>query len=324
MKRRGDLRDIWRTGAQWLIKMIVEGTVSILKKTLIFLSLLFCMYADASAHAASIEFSLDDLVVSQDFADVFAPIYRVVPLDDERYKSLAAKFLIQDAEITLTSDDVYRIMLVCSEANKAGVYRGIQLLVVDDRKESARVVQRIKLSDGDTPQLLLPSRSGNIGDLMVRVIRSGNNSECYVYHVHPASGKLTETMRINRAFVERMKLSVKATMQADGYIEVVSQTPPFDERVDLSEALNALIEDELYQENGRPVPSLVNLTCVRNGWEEERIFMQNGEVRLEVGLSMMTLSKKQVLDAILTYDKGEDGRWRAQEIRFEPFLPYKW
>ena len=281
-----------------------------------------------SAQAASIEFAMADLATSADFAELMKPVNRLVPLDEPRYAPLSAKYAAQDLNLTLNSGDEFRIMLVCdgpASSGSANALRNIQLLVVDDRGETANVRQRLKLGDGEVPQLLYPGSTADFTDIMVRVLRTGNNAESYVYAVNRAAGSLNETLRIGRSFPERMKLSIKGRMQAGGMVEVESRSPQLASVLDMSAALSALVEDGLYQENGRPVPALVNLTCVRNGWEDERIHLaENGVPTVEVGVSLITSSRQQVVDVTVIMTKADGNRWGVSDLRFEPFLPYRW
>ena len=274
-------------------------------------------------HAASIEFDLSDFATSEDFAEAMKPQNRLSPLDPERYKALGAKYLLQIMPLVLSSDDIFKIMLVCGDVSEGGVMRGIQLLLVDDQKSTARVVQRIKLGEGEAPEMLLSAGEDDSDDMMIRVLRSGNNAECYVYGINRVSGKLSETMRVNRALPERLKLDIKGTMQAGGEVDVLARRPQHEETVRMPEALDALIEDEIYQPNGRPVPAIVNLKCVRNGWEGERLYKNGGTVSLEVGLSLVTLSNKQVVVATVVFEKDGSGKWSPASLSCEPFLPYR-
>lgn len=307
-----------------------DEDVSTLKKYIatILLSAALALSAGYQADGASIEFDMEDLATSGDFAELMKPLSRLAPLDDPRYAALSAKYAAQDLSLTLSSGDEFRIMLVCdgpSSPGPANALKNIQLLVVDDRGAAASVRQRLKLGDGEAPQLLYPGGASDFTDIMVRVLRTGNNAESYVYAVNRASGSLSEALRIGRSFPERMKLSVKGRMQAGGRIEVESTSPKISTVVDMSAALDALVEDGLYQENGRPVPALVNLTCVRNGWEDERIHLaENGVPTLEVGVSLITSSRKQVVDVTVIMTKTDGKRWGVSDLRFEPFLPYRW
>lgn len=309
---------------------MIEITKKPMKKCIstILFSAVLVLLAGHQAIAASIEFDMRDLATSGDFAELMKPMSRLAPLDDPRFTPLSTKYVAQDLNLTLNSGDEFRIMLVCDGPASPGttnVLRNIQLLVVDDRGDGVNVRQRLKLGDGEAPQLLHPGDGSDFTDIMVRVLRTGNNAESYVYAVNRAAGSLSEMLRIGRSFPERANLSIKGRMQAGGMIEVESKSPQISTVIDMSEALNALVEDGLYQENGRPVPALVNLTCVRNGWEDERIYLaENGVPTLEVGVSLITSSRKQVVDVTVVMTKADGNRWGVNDLRFEPFLPYRW
>ena len=292
------------------------------------LSVALVLLAGYQALAVSIEFDMQDLATSGDFAELMKPMNRLVSLDASRYAPLSTTYIAQDLDLTLNSGDEFRIMLVCDGPASPGatnVLKNIQLLVVDDRGGDVNVRQRLKLGDGEAPQLLHPGDGSDFTDIMVRVLRTGNNAESYVYAVNRAAGSLSETLRVGRSFPERVNLSIKGRMQAGGMIEVESKSPQLASVLDMSTALNALVEDGLYQENGRPVPALVNLTCVRNGWEDERIHLaENGVPTLEVGVSLITSSRKQVVDVTVIMTKADGNRWGVSDLRFEPFLPYRW
>lgn len=286
-----------------------------------FFASLLCSAADAT----SIEFSLDDIDTSSDLTALLSPISRITSLDKGRYEPLAAGYLLQDMDLLLNSGDLLRIMLVCASPAPSGALRDIQLLLVDDRKDTPKVLQRIKLGDGEAPQLLTGSGASGYGDIMLRVIRTGNNSEAYVYSVNRAAGRLTESLAINRSFPERMKLSISGKMQQGGFVEVQSKNPAVSSVMDMSDALDAMIDDELYQPNGRPIASQANLVCVRNGWEDERISVgDDGSVTVEVGLSLITSARRQVADVVAVLAKAGINQWEVRDIRFEPFLPYRW
>lgn len=280
-------------------------------------------FAPRASYSASIELDLDDLFSSKDFAEALKPENRLTALDQERYKPLQAKNLVQLMPVTLSSGDTFDAMLLCGDVSDGGVMRNVQLLLVDDRRDTPRVVQRIKLGDGEEPYISTPNNIAEPQDMMIRIIRSGNNAECYVYDINRTSGKLTEAFRINRGTPERRKVDIKAVMHAEGRIEIMSKTPPQEETLDMSGALNALIEDEIYQENGRPVPAIVNLKCTRAGWEDDRIYERDGAIMLDMGLSLVTLSKKTVVEVALTYKKDGGNKWVPHAVACTPFLPYR-
>lgn len=295
-------------------------------KKCMFLALLFSFFVSitAAADAASIEFDVDDLFSSKDFATILRPENRLSPIDQEKYKPLNAKNLVQVLPLILSGGGgELKLMLVCDDVNESAAMKNVQLISVDDSKDKPKVVQRFKLNEGEEPHMFPASGTREPGNVMVRILRKGNNAECYVYDINAASGKLTETFRINRGTPERLKVDVKAVMQADGQIEISSRLFSYDDTLDLSSALGALVEDEIYQENGRPIPAIVNLKCVRAGWEDDRLYTVDGTVLLDLGLSLVTLSKKTVAEVFLTYKKESGGKWVPQSMTCVPFLPYR-
>ncbi len=316
--------EVWGRAPRFCSIFLEKGVLCVSRP--IYRVLLFCflfLLFVSPLDAASIEFDFNDFATSQDFAEAMKPKNRLSPLDPERHSALSANHLIQAVPLALPSGDLFRIMLVCGEVSEGGGMRNIQLLIVDDRKATARVIQRIKLGDGEAPEMLMSAGEDDSDDMMIRILRTGNNAECYVYGINRASGKLSETFRVNRALPERLKLDVKATMHADGAVDVLAKRPPHEETVRMSEALDALIEDEIYQPNGRPIPAIVNLKCVRNGWEGERLRKDGEAVLLEVGHSLVTLSNKQVVVATVTFKKDGNGKWAPVSLACEPFLPYR-
>jgi hypothetical protein len=213
-------------------------------------------------------------------------------------------------------------MLVCSDIDSSGGSRGIQLVVADERKTPAAVVQRIQLQDGYVPQLLFASDTEAPTDIMLRVILANDNTEAHVYSINPVTGRLTDTLTVTRAFPEKMKLEVTGVMTEGGVIEIESKKPARKVKIDLSEVLDSLIEDELYREDGRVIPAMENLTLVRNGWEDERFGGQGGKVFVEVGMSLVTLSKKPVIDVTGVLTKNNDS-WTVSGLTFGPSLPYR-
>ena len=279
--------------------------------------------------AESLEFSFQPEPLSVDLGAILTEAPRYPALPQDKYKAVGADYLVREAEIVLTTNDRYRLLLVCKDIASEGWLRGIQLAVVDERTTPATVIQRVSLGDGLAPQMLSPALTGAFGaggretDLMLRVIRRGNNTEAYVYGVNPVTGRLREALRVNRSLPERLKLDIRGTMQDGGYVDVAAKKPAIATRVDLSESLAALVEDELYQPDGRPIAALQNLTCVRHGWEEEGIYMEEGKAVVSVGLSLITLSRKQVVDVAALFEKNAAGEWEITRCRFEPFLPYR-
>ncbi|MDR3355294.1 MAG: hypothetical protein LBO21_09660 [Synergistaceae bacterium] len=269
---------------------------------------------------ASIDFSYENYPASGDISGLEALSAAYVPLDQSRYGFAGAGYLIQDMPIGRFGENEHRLILMCADA-ASGKAANIRLLVVDEGGGRAKVAQSIKLGSGEAPHLSLPSTGA--GDILFRVIRTGNNSEGSIYTVAGDTGKLTETVRIDRSFQKRMKLEVRGILLPGGVVEVSSKNPPLRERLNLYDALDALVEDEIYQPNGRPVPALANLTLERGGWEDERIYEEDGSVRAEVGMSLVTLSKKQVVDVTVVLSKDDGGRWGVSDMKFEPFMPYR-
>ncbi|MDR1916938.1 MAG: hypothetical protein LBQ58_10230 [Synergistaceae bacterium] len=247
-----------------------------------------------------------------------------LPLDQERYTALGRGFLIQDASVPLKAGDRYRLMLICGEIFPSGRLQGIQLVVFDERKTPASVIQRIRLGAGEIPEIIVVPDDTDPAVLMFRVIRAGNDTEARVYSVNRVTGRLDEILLIDRLFPDRASLDVTGAMEADGVVKIVSLNPKRDESVDLSEAMDALIDDGIYQPGGYPIDALRNLKLARNGWEDERIYLDGDKIRVDVGLSLVTLSRKQVVDVTAIYEI-DDGMNSCKliDLFFEPFLLYR-
>jgi hypothetical protein len=252
----------------------------------------------------------------ESLASVFYPL-----MDESKYSASEGKYLISDMTVPLKSGDAYRLLLTCADSS-AGGSRGIQLVIADERRAPARVIQRIKLGDGLAPQIL-PESDDAPGAVMFRAIRAGNVTEARVYRINDVTGRLEETIVIDHNFPRKMKLEVKCELKPGGTIELESVNLRVKRTLDLSPVLDYLIEDGVYQPDGDPIPALTNLRLARGGWENERIYRENGGTVLEVGMSLMTLSKKTVVDAtaVLRYDIL--GHWTAETMTFEPSMPYK-
>ena len=293
-----------------------------MKKNLavLFCLLFFAMRAfGAEPPVISFEFDGD---VSDDppfepLASVFYPL-----LDEGKYSSSAGKYLVSDMTVPLKSGDAYRLLLTCADS-AAGGSRGIQIVVADERLTPAGIIQRITLGDGLAPQIL-PESDDAPGAVMFRAIRAGNVTEARVYHINNVTGRLEETLAIGRDFPQKMKLDVRCELKPGGTVELESANPPAKRTLDLSPVLGYLVEDEIYQPDGNPIPALANLRLARGGWEDERIYRENGDTVAEVGMSLVTLSKKTVADAtaVLRYD-DKSGRWTAEALTFEPSMPYR-
>jgi hypothetical protein len=276
------------------------------------------LFANQASAVPAIIFEYEDAGYADMSAVMEIPIYRGL---EEKYSGTLGKYLIQELLIPLASGDCYRLILTCSAVDATGGCRDIWLAVVDERKTPAMIIQKTGLGNGYAPQILTASDDAS-EDVMFRAIRAGYNTEAHVYAINPVTGRLTETMSVTRAFPETMKLDVSGTMLEGGIIEAESKRPPLYERIDLSGALNSLIEDELYQQNGSPIPALRNLRLVRNGWEDAGIYLEGGETRVEVGMSLATLSKKTVVEVTSVFKKDGIDKWTVVEQYFAPSLPY--
>jgi hypothetical protein len=295
----------------------------------LFLLMMSFIYAiETTASAASLDFSLEGADASVDLTgdDFLKPVY--TRLDDAKYKSLRSPFLVWEAPISETG---LRLMITCGKiSGSSDRLENVQLLLVSESDDGSTIkpIQRVKLGDGSSPHIIVPGLRGgidlsNVSDFMVRIIRRGNNTDAWFYSFDKDDGKLTETLRVNRAFAEKMRVRVKGTLLEGGFAEASSLHPDKTESVDLSEAIGALIEDGLYQLNGQPVPSMKNLSCVRQGWEGEWLHMSEKGLEARVGLSLVAPSKKSVVDVIAVLTKAENGKWAVSDYLFEPFLPYR-
>ena len=291
------------------------------------LVIIFGLYPPIPAESQFIQF--DFAGVSHDLGiDAFSnlswetigrPVYREI--DEDRYGSSVGNYLIQDFTIPLRSGNYFRVMLTCSSLDRSYAGLGIQLLMVDERETPAAVIQSVRLGDGYAPQIItVPEDTYNI---MFRVIRAGNNTEANVYAINPVIGGFDERLAITRRFPESMGLNITGTMRPGGVIEAVSEQPPIHRTIDMSWALDALMEDELYQPDGNPIRALENLRLIRGGWEEEIIYREDGETVIDVGMSLITLSQLPVVDVTAVLKQDADANWVVSDLRFEPFLPYK-
>ena len=247
------------------------------------------------------------------------PVYR--EMDEERYGASAGKFLIQDFMIPLRGENNFRTMLTCSSLDRSYACLGIQLLFVDERETPAAVMQSLRLGDGYFPEIITAPE--DVYNIMFRVIRAGNNTEANVFAINPVIGGFDEKLAITRRFPERMNLNVACKMTPGGIMEVTSEQPSVRRIIDMSEALEALVEDELYQPDGNPIRALENLRLIRGGWEEENIYHEDGETGIDVGMTLISLSEKPVVDITAVLRQDADGNWAASDFRFEPSLPYR-
>ena len=298
-----------------------------MKKYFVIMSVIICglCFSPVPASPGVIQFDFDsvsaDLGPAPDLSwDVISrPVYREV--DEARYGASAGKYLIQDFLIPLRGGNDFRVMLTCSSLDRNYACLGIQLLIADERETPAAVLQSLRLGDGYFPELITVPE--DIYDVMFRVVRPGNNTEANVYAINPVLGGFEEKLTITRRFPERMNLKVACTMTPGGIMEVVSEQPSVRRIIDMSGALDALVEDELYQPNGNPIRALENLRLVRGGWEEENIYHEEGETRIDAGMSLISLSEKPVVDITAVLTRDAEGNWAVSDFRLEPSLPYR-
>ncbi|MDR1943803.1 MAG: hypothetical protein LBQ19_03180 [Synergistaceae bacterium] len=293
------------------------------------LSALFLLALCGYAHAA-VDFAPDTPALQGGFGGEVLLRASYARLEGERFKTLGNPYLIWESDATPQGG--LRLMLVCGKiatSASSGLYDtmgNVRLLLVRERADGAiELARQVKLGDGAFPELLAPGSDGGrgISDFMVRIIRSGNNTEAFAYFLDADSAKLTETLRVNRLFPVKIGVRLRGKLTEGGFAEVVSVSPDKTARVDLSEAMDALVEDGLYQLNARPIPSMSSLSCVRNGWEGEEFSMGADGPELRVGLSLVTPSRKQVVNATAVLSKNSGGKWAVTDYTFEPFLPYR-
>lgn len=275
------------------------------------------LFASSGAAAVRSEDLLPDQTISLDLASMSGAA-RARELEGAERRLLGGRYLIADHD--LVPGGSRRLILICERKSASGSPRGIQILIADCSGERPKVAQRVKLGDGDDPELSVDAR-GEIA--LVRVVRSGGNIEGIVFDVDAAGQKLTETFRVSRTIVKRTVLDIRATMQANAKIEFAARRPEFTGELDLEYALEALIEDALYQKNGRPIPALVNLICERVGWEGEAIYRIGDKIAIDVGLSIATSAHKPVAVARVRYERSADGRWQPVSMIVEPFMAYQ-
>ncbi|MDR3075746.1 MAG: hypothetical protein LBU26_00465 [Synergistaceae bacterium] len=282
--------------------------------------MMFAVCPREGAASPAIQFPYEPEEAPALSADLLAaPFYP--ELDGAKYSAACGRYLIKAMAIPLKSGDEYRMMLTCDSLDKSGACLGIKLVIVDERKTPAAMIQRFGLGDGYAPTVVFaPEDARNV---MFRAIRAGDNTEARVYSINPVTGRFDEKLAVARAFPDKMKLKITAVMKPGGMIEAESKNPVVKQIADMSGALGALVEDELYQPDGNPMPALENLRLVRSGWEDENIYRSGGETMLNVGMSMITLSKKPVLDVTAVMRMDEHGNWFVSDVRFEPSLPYR-
>lgn len=274
-------------------------------------ALFFC----SAAMALDIDFKYSDEPISPD-----AVLLQQTPspVPDALHKIYAASYVLTSARAPFF-DGEHHFIVVCDKVTEGGICRGMKLLLVEESGERPKVAQRIKLGDGAFPELvLLPSGHEFI---MLRLMRQGGVSEAYVF-ASAGRGKLTESFRITRGAFDRLKLDTKATLAAGGLVEVVGRRPICDHDVDLSPALEALIDDGVYQADGRPVPALVNLKKARAGWEGEALVLRDGKVNIDIGFSMATVSGTTILNSMVSLAQDGSGKWQPAHLSVEPFMAY--
>ena len=282
--------------------------------------MIFMVCPREGAASAAIQFTYEPdapLALSADL--LAAPFYP--ELDGTKYSASLGRYLIREIAIPLKSGDEYRMMLTCDSLDKSGACLGIRLVIADGRKTPAAMIQRFGLGDGYAPTVVFaPEDERNV---MFRTIRAGDSTDARVYSINPVTGSFDEKLTVTGTFPDKMKLKVTAVMKPGGIIEAESKNPAVKQIADMSGALDSLVEDELYQPDGNPITALENLRLVRSGWEDENIYRSGGETMLSVGMSMITLSKKPVLDVTAVMRMDEHGNWFVSDIRFEPSLPYR-
>lgn len=238
------------------------------------------------------------------------------------YKLPSDARLIQEARLP----GGVRLMLSGTGFSKGGRFSGIQLLTVraaqgQGKKES--VLQRLNLGAGEMPQMRLLSLSGGRRAVFFRVLRGDRVMEALIFSV--ASGdtpKLAERLHVDKNFPLRMRLNVKGTLLSGGFVEVLSVKPDKTERLNLSApgAAEELVFAGLYGEDGEPLAQMRNLSCVRIG--TEGVDVAPGD-KIQVGLSLISLSKKRVVDVTATLESADGEKWSIGSLDFEPFLPFR-
>ncbi|MDR1514808.1 MAG: hypothetical protein LBS45_03860 [Synergistaceae bacterium] len=278
--------------------------------------------AGSSPQTALAEPSLDF-----DAGSIFKGGYR--KLDDERYKPIGNPYLVWES--FGGKSGAPRLMIVCGRVlDRKGApeeLKDIRLLLVREADSKLELLQRFKLGDGASPQILPTGYDlrdiGGGSDFMVRVARRDNNTEAYVYSFDKGACKLSETLRVGRSFPGKFGVKVSGTLEQGGFALISSVGPDKEERVDLSYAIDALIEDGIYQLNARPIPSMRSLSCVRAGYEGEEFIAGKDGAEVRVGMTLLTPSRKQIIDVTAVLTKDEPGKWRLTDYLFEPFLPYR-
>lgn len=276
------------------------------------------------AAAAQISFDLPPEVnlLSGDLSEL-GKIYQPRVIENAKDYGLPADArLIQSDAV----DQGLRLMLAGGGLAKTGRYSSVWLLLLqapEKRGGKEKVLQRLSLGAGEAPQMRALAFAGGRKALFFRVMREGFNVEAFVFYLKDAKApKLIESLRVDRNFPLRMRLNIKGTLQQDGFVNVVSAKPEKNERLDLSDpsAADGLIAERLYQPDGQPIPALRNLVCARTGYEGVEVV--NGK-ELRVGLSLVSSSKKTVVDATVSLESEDGERWAVSDVVFEPSLPFR-
>ena len=276
------------------------------------------------AYGASISFDLGNerALLSGDLASLEKEYQPRVIENAKDYRLPGGARMIQTENLA----GGLRLMFTGSGLSKDGRFSDIKLLLLraaEKSGEKERVLQRLNLGAGETPQMQVLSFEGGANAVFVRVMREGLNTEAFVFALNrEKTPKLTEGLRVDRNFYLRAGLSVKGTLQHGGFVEVASVKPEKTARLDLSDpdAADELIAQGLYQPDGEPVSALRNLACSRTGSEGVDVMQDN---TIQVGMSLISLSKKRVVDATATLESEDGAKWSIADIDFEPFLPYR-
>lgn len=287
-------------------------------------ALAFATFFGGAATAAQISFDLppETTPLSGDLSEL-EKIYQPRVLENAKdYKLPAGTRLIQNdpagAEL--------RLMLVGGGLSKSGRYSDIKLFLLQVPAKTGgkeKVLQRLNLGAGQVPQMRVLAFAGGRRAVFFRVMREGLNVEAFVFSLGGTkTPKLVEDLRVDRNFPLRMRLNIKGTLQQGGFVDIVSLKPEKRARLDLSDpsAADELIAEGLYRQDGWPVLALKYLTCARTGSEGVEIGSEN---RLLVGMSLVSTSKKKVVDITATLESGDGESWVVSDVAFEPSLPFR-
>lgn len=284
----------------------------------------FLVFLQSDAFGASISFDLknDKTPLSGDLS-VLEKVYQPRVIENAKdYRLPSGTRLIKAEDL----EDGLRLMFVGSGLSKNGRFSDIKLLLLraaEKKGGKEKVLQRLNLGAGEAPQMQPLSFEGASPAVFVRVMREGFNTEGFVFALNrEKTPKLTETLRVDRNFYLRARLNVKGTLRSGGFVEVASAKPEKTVRLNLSDpdAADELIAQGLYQPDGEPIDSLRNLACSRTGSESVEVVPEN---KIQVGMSLMSLSKKRVVDVTATLESEDGAKWDVTDIDFEPFLPFR-